>query len=213
VAGDLFLNRYEMKMNQGTMERRFAHAVDSQSAPDNFYEKIKPRLRQRIGEELRTARRVLDLGCGNCGLDRYLARKYRKEVTGVDISDGSFPSQGSLAGARGILNCIRADASHLEFVNDAGMDAVVSVWALHEIKDTQGALVEAYRVLRPGGRMLIVDFPKGSLAQRLWNENYLTPSKVGALLQNAGFVEVCVRTIHKGQVTWAVGFRPLNAGT
>jgi len=61
--------------------------------------------------------------------------------------------------------------------------------------------------------MLIVDFPKGSLAQRLWNENYLTPAEVSMLLRNAGFVGVSVRTIHNGQVTWAVGFRSPDART
>ena len=68
-------------------------------------------------------------------------------------------------------------------------------------------------MLRPGGKMLVVDFPKGSLAQRLWDENYLTPSEVGTLLKDAGFAGVCARTIHNGQVIWATGFRPPNAGT
>jgi len=203
-----------MKTDKTTMERRAAHAVNSQSAPDNFYEKIKPRLRRRIGEELRAARRVLDLGCGNCDLDRYLASRYRTEVTGVDTSDRSFPQREKKPEAgQALVRCIRADASHLDFVCDAQMDAVVSVWALHEMQDTDRVLCEAYRVLRPGGTMLIVDFPKGSLAQRLWNEDYLKPAEVSTLLRNAGFVRVSVRTILSGQVTWAVGFRPPDAVT
>ena len=88
------------------------------------------------------------------------------------------------------------------------MDAVVTTWALHEIDRRSETLSEAYRVLRPGGRILIVDFPKGSLAQRLWNEDYLTASEVGTLLSEAGFARVRARTIHKGQVIWAVGVRP-----
>ena len=54
------------------------------------YEKIKPRLHRRIGRELRLAHRVLDLGCGSCELVRYLADAYEQQVTGVDISSGSF---------------------------------------------------------------------------------------------------------------------------
>jgi len=57
-----------------------------------------------------------------------------------------------------------------------------------------------------------VDFPKGSLAQRLWDENYLTVSGVGTLLSEAGFAGVRARTIFDGQVIWAVGFRPPNRG-
>jgi len=201
-----------MKMHQATMERLPAGRENSQSLPDNFYETIKPRLRLSIGKELRTARRVLDLGCGNCDLDRYLADKYRLKVTGVDISDGSFPEgQENREAEQPLVRCIRADASHLNFIRDAEMDAAVSVWALHEMKDMRGALCEAYRVLRPNGKILIVDFPKGSLAQRLWNENYLTSSEIGKLLKDAGFVDVCVQTIHNGQLTWAMGFRPPHA--
>jgi len=214
VAGDILLKSYEMQIDQATKERPVVGAPKSQNAPDNFYETIKPGLRERIGEELQSARRVLDLGCGNCELDRYLASKYRLEVTGVDISDDSFP-QGQEKPKTGqtLVRCIKADAANLDFVSDAEMDAVVSVWALHEIKNMHGALCEAYRVLRPGGEMLIVDFPKGSLAQRLWNENYLTPAEVSMLLRKAGFVGVSVRTIHNGQVTWAVGFRSPDART
>ena len=59
--------------------------------PNNFYERIKPRLHRRIGREVRLARRVLDLGCGSCDLVQYLAGTYGQEIAGVDISDGSFP--------------------------------------------------------------------------------------------------------------------------
>jgi len=59
---------------------------------DNFYDKIKPRLYQRIGRELRLAYRVLDLGCGACELARHLSETYGQKVTGVDISANSFPN-------------------------------------------------------------------------------------------------------------------------
>jgi len=111
------------------------------------------------------------------------------------------------------VRCIKADASHLDFLSEGSMDAVVTTWALHEMNDRQHAVAEAYRVLRPGGKMLIVDFPKGSLAQRLWNENYLTAPEAGTLLKDAGFVRVRARTIHDAQVIWAIGTRPLNTGT
>ncbi len=57
---------------------------------DNFYEKIKPRLYQRVGRELRLAYRVLDLGCGTCELAEFLSETYRQKVTGVDISANGF---------------------------------------------------------------------------------------------------------------------------
>jgi len=182
--------------------------MGSTSVPDNFYEKVKPRLQRRIGQELRLACRILDLGCGSCELDQYLTRTYRQDVTGVDISDGSFPRHDApKPKGPSLLKCIKADATRLDFLPDATMDAVVSVWALHEIRNPDLALPEANRILRPGGKIVIVDFPRGSLAQRLWNEDYYSMSEVGRMLRRAGFVEVRVKTIERRQIIWATGYR------
>jgi len=182
--------------------------MGSTSLPDNFYEKIKPRLQRRIGRELRVACRVLDLGCGSCELGEYLTHTYRQRVTGVDISDGSFPRHDKPAAkGRSLLKCIKADATRLDFLPDATIDAVVSVWALHEMKNPALALPEANRILRPGGKIVIVDFPRGSLAQRLWNEDYYSMLEIDRILRRARFSEVHVKTIERGQIIWATGYR------
>jgi len=178
----------------------------SAKLPDDFYEKAKPRLQRRIGRELRPAYRILDLGCGSCGLAQFLRKTYRQRVTGVDISDGSFPRHDAPLEKRSPLRCVKADAAQLDFVRDGAVDAVVSMWALHEMADAQGMLREARRVLRPGGEVLIVDFPRGSLAQRLWNENYYTPFEIDHMLVGAGFRETRAKPIERRQVIWAKGY-------
>ena len=180
---------------------------------DDFYDRIHTRLFRRIGQELALAHRVLDLGCGNCDLVTFLRKAYRQRVTGVDVSDGNPPRHDDPSNKRAPMRCIKANAAHLAFLRDGSVDAVVCTWALHEMDRRPDAVAEAYRVLRPGGEMLVVDFPRGSLAQRLWDEDYLTASEAGTLLGEAGFVRVRARTIYKGQVIWAVGFRPPNTGT
>ncbi|MBN1488486.1 MAG: methyltransferase domain-containing protein [Phycisphaerae bacterium] len=175
---------------------------------DDFYETIKPRLHRRIGREVRVAHRVLDLGCGSCGLVRYLADACKQQVTGVDITSDSFPSRRHTSnGSR--YHCLKHDAASLGFAEDGSADAVVTVWALHEMAKPKAILQEAYRVLRSGGEVLVVDFPRGSLAQRLWNEKYFRPPQVKALLEGEGFEQVQVRLIEQGQVMWARGYRPL----
>ena len=176
--------------------------------PDDFYEKMKPRLHHRIGRELGVAYRVLDLGCGSCELAKFLRKTYRQRVTGVDISGISLPRRDNPRKGRAAMRCIKGNAARLTFLRDGSMDAVVTTWAVHEMKAPKPAMREALRVLRPGGKMLIVDFPKGSLAQRLWNEAYLTVRAVAELLRQAGFVRIRSRTAFEGQVIWAVGFRP-----
>ncbi|MDY7010123.1 MAG: class I SAM-dependent methyltransferase [Planctomycetota bacterium] len=178
-----------------------------ENLPENFYEKIKPRLHKRIGGELRLARRILDLGCGSCQLVQYLARTYHQHVTGVDISDGSFPKRYHTSDGRR-FRCIRKDAGRLEFIRDGVQDAVVSMWALHEMEHPEAILKEACRILRPGGEILIVDFPRGSLAQRLWNEDYYSPAEINQMMNDAGFAEVRVRLIGRKQIIWSKGFRP-----
>ena len=176
--------------------------------PDDFYEKAKPRLQRRIGRELRLAYRILELGCGGCALAQFLRRTYRQRVTGVDISDGGFPRHDSPSQKRSPLRCVKADAARLDFVKDNAVDAVVSRWALHEMQDAQGALREARRVLRPGGEILIVDFPRGSLAQRLWDEQYYSAEEIADMLKEAGLEGVRARYIERQQVIWATGICP-----
>jgi ubiquinone/menaquinone biosynthesis C-methylase UbiE len=177
------------------------------SLPDDFYEKIRPRLYQQIGEELREARRVLDLGCGGCELGRFLAETRSQEVIGVDIADGSFPDLHELK-SRILLRCVKADAQRLGFLAPGAIDAVVMLWALHEIRQPRAVLRETKRVLRGGGKLLIADFPRGSLAQRLWNEDYYTRRQVSDLLAAAGYADISVGLVERRHVLWAKGFRP-----
>ena len=174
---------------------------------DNFYEEIKPHLYKHIGHELRLARYVLDLGCGSCDLVKYLADSYHQQVTGVDVSSKSFPERSySQYGIE--FHCIRCNASNLNFILDNSIDAIVSVWALHEMNQPESVLTEVRRVLRPGGEVLIIDFPKDSLAQKLWNENYYQPDEIKRFLVKAGFVDIRVRLVEQWQVIWATGYHP-----
>ena len=102
---------------------------------DNFYDKIKPRLYQRVGRELRLAYRVLDLGCGACELAQYLSETYGQKVTGVDISADSFPNNQNITKNTKRIRCIRKDAARLTFIQNEKIDAAIIFWALHEMKN------------------------------------------------------------------------------
>ena len=175
--------------------------------PPDFYEKIRPDIHRRIGRALRLAGRVVDLGCGNCVLARYLARVWDQHVIGIDISPDALPKD--MHRRKDVdLRCIRHDAEHLGFLRDSSVDAVVCKWALHEMAHPRKILREALRILRPGGTILLVEFPRDSLAQRLWNENYFRPDQLRDLLVEAGFREVRVRLPFKEQLLWVRGWKP-----
>jgi len=173
---------------------------------NNFYDRIKPRLYKRVGRELRLAYRVLDLGCGACELVQYLSETYGQKVTGVDISANSFPNKRNIAKNIKGVRCIRKDAAQLGFILNETVDAAVIFWALHEMKKPQAILQEAHRVLRPGGEVLVVEFPRNSLAKELWNENYFTIKELTGFLRKAGFKSVRAKQIEHKQILWVTGF-------
>ncbi len=173
----------------------------------NFYDKIKPRLHQRVGRELRLAYRVLDLGCGACELAQYLSETYGQKVTGVDISANSFPNNRNITKNTRRIRCIRKDATRLTFIRNETIDAAIIFWALHEMKNSHAILQEAYRVLRPGGKIVVVEFPCNSLAQKLWNESYYTSKELTDSLHKAGFRDIRAKRIEHKQILWVNGYR------
>ena len=175
---------------------------------DNYYDRIKPRLYQQIGRELRVAYRVVDFGCGSCELVRFLRDNYRQRVTGIDISDDDFPGHRGRRSRQSSRRCVKADSADVGFIRDGTIDAVVSMWALHEMDKPGSVLHEAYRILRPGGEILIVEFPRDSMAQQLWDEQYYTVPEIDAMLNEAGFSDLKTKTIKRRQIIWATGFRP-----
>ena len=176
---------------------------------DDFYERFWPRLYRRIARELRSACRIVDIGCGGCELAELLAKANAcREVIGVDVSDGSFPKRRN----RRALRCVKADARSLDFFESGAVDAVVATSSLHEMDAPIAVLREARRILKPAGEILLVDFPPGSLAQRLWDEDYYSTGEVGEMLRRSGFERVTARRTARGQLTWARGFRPRRKG-
>jgi ubiquinone/menaquinone biosynthesis C-methylase UbiE len=179
---------------------RHREQSDIRTLPEDFYERVREHLWQRIVEELYLAERIVEIGCGSCELASFLAEKNDQHVIGVDISGSGFPRDED---AQGRIECRQADGRDLDFIEDRSVDAVLSVHALHEIHEPVEVLREANRILRDGGEMLVVDFPRDSLAQRLWNEDYYASTEVAGMLDQAGFAAVESRLIARSQLIWA----------
>src|SRR5882724_152074 len=100
----------------------------------------------------------LDLGTGTGRLLELLAPLYRRGV-GIDASTDMLAVARANLDRTGVGNAqVRlGDIYHLPFPRDS-FDLITVHQVLHYLDDPGRALGEAARVLRPGGRLLIVDF-------------------------------------------------------
>lgn len=100
---------------------------------------------------------VVDLGCGEGYLTVEVAR-WAERVTAIDRSASVLARAEALATRRRLTN-ITFKRGELERVplRDESADVVLLSQALHHAPDPAKALGEAVRILRPGGRLLLLD--------------------------------------------------------
>ena len=111
-------------------------------------------------------KKVLDIGSGN----GYVLANYAKEgadVTGVDITSKAIElCQIRFKNMNINGNFMVADAEKLPFP-DEYFDCVCSMGVLHHIPNTQNAINEIFRVLKPGGRVILMFYHKNSAKYKL----------------------------------------------
>ena len=111
---------------------------------------------------LRPGQRALDVAGGTGDLSIGMARQVGREgrVTLTDINENMLrQGRGRLvdAGIVGNVRCAVADAEHLPFP-DREFDCVMIGFGLRNVTDKPAALAEMFRVLRPGGQLLVLEF-------------------------------------------------------
>jgi ubiquinone/menaquinone biosynthesis C-methylase UbiE len=103
--------------------------------------------------DLAAHQRLLDLGCGTGGFAQALAQRLRVEVIGVDVAVHLLRYAAAHAAALPLW-WVRGHAEALPLADQTVDRALLSL-VLHQIVHRQQALQEVYRVLRPGGRVLV----------------------------------------------------------
>lgn len=198
------------------------------------------RWRKRVIElaQLNPHASLLDLGTGTGDLAREaLAAFPQARVVGAD-----FTLEMMRVGRRaGTLDFAAADALQLPFP-DFAFDAVVSGFLMRNVIDLQKALEEQYRILKPGGRIVILDTtrPKRNiLSPFIWfhmhfviptlgglvtgspdayrylpetTEGFVTAEEMAARMAKAGFKNIGFQRYMFGTIAIHWGEKVLEAG-
>lgn len=123
---------------------------------------------------VRTGMKVLDIAGGTGDLTAQFSKRVGPtgEVILADINDAMLEVGRDKLRNRGIVGNVRyvqANAEELPFADDS-FDVITIAFGLRNVTDKQKALESMFRVLKPGGRLLVLEFSKP--VQPLLNQAY-----------------------------------------
>ncbi len=99
--------------------------------------------------------RSLDIGCGTGELATRLARRGWDPVA-FDLCENMLQCAKRKTNHEVCVTLTAGDSEHLPFA-DASFDAITCANCFHHFPDQQAVLHEMRRVLKPGGRLLVID--------------------------------------------------------
>ena len=104
---------------------------------------------------------ILDIACGTGDFSIAIAREMGpgSRVTGIDLSEGMLAVMRSKLAAAGLadrVRCGRGDSEALDFA-DASFDCTAIAFGIRNFEHREQALREILRVLRPSGKLVILE--------------------------------------------------------
>jgi len=144
---------------------------------------------------------IADLGAGEGTFSQLLARGAKK-VIAVDNSEKMVEYGSELARKHGVTN-LEYRKGDLEDVplRDGSVDLAFFSQALHHAPHPERAVAEAWRILKPGGRIVVLDLVRHNYeeARELYADLWLGFTEVEALrfLRQAGFKNIETSVVHR----------------
>ncbi|TVT62898.1 class I SAM-dependent methyltransferase [Amycolatopsis rhizosphaerae] len=151
---------------------------------------------------------VLEAGCGE-GYGAALIARQARRVVGIDYDE---PTVDHVARRYPEVHPVRGNLAWLP-VASSGVDVVANFQVIEHLWDQAGFLAECFRVLRPGGRLVVttpnrITFSPGSdTPLNPYHTRELSASELDALLREAGFAVESLRGLHHGPALRALDER------
>ncbi|MDP4610062.1 MAG: metalloregulator ArsR/SmtB family transcription factor [Opitutales bacterium] len=143
--------------------------------------------------------KIADLGAGEGLISQLLARR-AEEVVCVDNSSKMVEFGSELAAKNGFTN-LNYKLGDIEAVplKDSSFDLALLSQALHHAQHPDKAIAEAYRILKPGGQIMIIDLMEHNFekARELYADVWLgfSENKLYQYLKDAGFRKIEVNVV------------------
>lgn len=144
---------------------------------------------------------IADLGAGEGTFSQMLARRAKK-VIAVDNSEKMVEYGAELARKHGVKN-LEYRQGDLEAVplRNGSIDVAFFSQALHHAQHPERAVAEAWRILKPGGRIVVLDLLRHNYeeARELYADLWLGFTEVEAsrYLRQAGFKNIETSVVHR----------------
>ena len=163
---------------------------------------------------------IADLGAGEGTFALLLAQRAKK-VIAVDTSAKMIEVAHEQALRHSVKN-VEYRLGDMEEVpiDDGSVDLVFFSQSLHHALHPERAIQEAWRILQPGGRIVVLDLVKHRFeeARELYADEWLgfSESELEAMMEKAGFTDVQTSVVHKEpetpqfQTLLAVGNKPIR---
>jgi len=137
---------------------------------------------------------VADLGAGEGTLAQLLAQRAEK-VIAVDLSPKMVEFGQNLAAQNGLANLeYRIGDIENPPIENESLDLAILSQALHHAEHPQRALDAAFRILKPGGRLIVLDLLQHHFeeARELYADRWLgfSESELASMLETAGFGQI-----------------------